>query len=261
MKQKSLLLSIAMLFAATFLFNACDLDSTKVETKPAESALEVLKTFADVILTVDKGLVDDTATAGKKLMGKSYEETITGEYPTQLRTWDFGNTGDYQGIIEILLTDDYKNIMAVANVTFHDFTYKGKPVHGMLTFENLGKNSEEQDEYNLELNNTRVGDNHLAAGWMLQRTQGGDTPDQSDDIFTISQIQERATGVTDEGVEFTLDIQESLMLDLSCDFILTKGIFEMLFGTSSLRADFGDGECDGKVRVSDGKFSADIYIK
>jgi len=261
MKRKSLFMSFVLLFAMTLVFNGCDLDPTNVETKPAESALDVLKTFSDVILTVDNGLVDDTATAGKRLLGDSYTETTTGEYPNKVKTWDFGTTGDYQGVIIIQLTDDYKNPLAVANVTFQDFTYKGKPVDGMLTFENLGKNSEEQEEFNLELNNTRVGDNHLEAGWMLQRTEGGETPDQSDDIFTIFQIQEKATGMTDEGVAFTLDVQEALILDLACEFILTKGVFEMLFDNSMLRADFGNGDCDNKVRVSDGKISADIYIK
>jgi len=261
MKPFILKSAILMLMAGVVLFNSCDLDANKVETKPAESALEVLKTFSDVILTVDNGLNVDTANGNKKLMGKSYTETISGEYPTQIRTWDFGNFGDYQGIIRILLTDDYQNPMAVANVTFEDFSYKGKPIDGMLSFENLGRNNNEQDEYNIELMEARVGDNRLSAGWMLQRTEGGLTPAQDDDKFTISQLQEPAAGFTDEGVAFTLDIQKGLLLDLSCSSVITMGVFEMLFDGKILKADFGDGECDGRVRVTDGKYSADIYIK
>jgi hypothetical protein len=261
--MKPFIRNSAMLFllAGVVLFHSCDLDTNKVETKPAESALEVLKTFSDVILTVDNGLNVDTATGNKKLMGKSYTETISGDYPNQLRIWDFGDFGDYQGLIKILLTDDYKNPMAVANVTFENFSYKGKPIDGMLSFENLGRNNIEQDEYNIELMEARVGDNRLTSGWMLQRTEGGITPAQDDDKFTISQIQEPATGITDEGVAFTLDIQKGLLLDLGCEFIITKGVFEMLFEGTILKAEFGDGECDGRVRVSDGKYSADIYIK
>ncbi len=261
MKKNILVPALLFAFAGTLFFTSCDLDLDDVDTKPAESALEVLKTFSDVILVVDDGLHVDTATGNKRLLGKSYEETISGEYPTQLRTWDFGDFGDLQGIINILLTDDYRNPMAVANVTFENFTYKGRKVDGMLSLENLGANDQEQDEYNVELMSARVGSNVLTAGWMLQRTEGGITPDQEDDRFTITQLQEPASGVTEEGVEFTLDIQKGLFLDLSCEFVITKGLFEMLFEGSVLRADFGQGECDGRVRVSDGKVSADIYIK
>lgn len=252
----------AFAFVTVFNFTACDTDLSKIDTKPAEAALEVLNVFSDIILTVDDGLVPDSASSGKKLMKKIYTETITGDFPTKLLTWDFGTEGDYQGLIYILLTDEYVNPNAVVQVSFENFVYKGKPVDGLLTFENLGKTSLEQDEFTVELNEARVGSNKLSAGWKLQRTSGGETPVQSDDVITLSQIgMEPASGETDQGVTFTLTLIDPLQLDLACEHILVKGIFEMIFGDNSmLKADFGDGECDNKVNVTNGIIKADLYL-
>jgi hypothetical protein len=262
MKKSIFSLTAVFVFMTVINFTSCDTDLTKIDTKPAESALEVLNVFADIILTVDDGLVPDSASSGKKLMKKNYTETITGDFPTKLLTWDFGTAGDYQGLIYILLTDEYVNPNSVVQVSFENFIYKGKPVDGLLTFENLGKTSLEQDEFTVELNEARVGSNKLSAGWKLQRTAGGETPVQSDDLITIAQIdQEPATGVTDEGIEFTLTLIEGLQLDLVCEHILVKGIFEMIFGdNTTLKADFGDGACDNKVNVSNGVLKVDLYL-
>ncbi len=261
MKKLFYFLSSAFAITAILASSSCDTDLTKIDTKPAESALEVLKTFSDIIITVDDGLIPDSTKSGMKMNKKDYTETITGDFPNKEIRWDFGADGDYQGVIIMYLTDEYTNPSAVVQVSFENFLYKNKPVDGVVTFENLGKNNEDMDEYTVELNQTKVGTNELSAAWKLQRTAGGETPDPSDDLITLSQVDQNvASGITDEGVSFTLKLENPLVLDLSCEFIITKGIFEMVFSDSFLKADFGQGECDRLVNVSNGVLKADLYL-
>ena len=262
MKKIKLMLTLAIFSFIAIMNTSCDQDLTNIETKPAESAVQVMKAFSDIILLVDDGLLPDTSEgSGMRIMEKIYEETITGDYPNKLITWDFGDMGDYQGVIFILLSDEYTNPNAVANVTFENFLYKGKPVDGMVTFENLGRNPEDMDEYSFELISAKVGSNELTAGWKLQRTSGGESPDQADDIFTITQLgQMPAEGVTEEGDMFTLEIKEGLVLDLTCEFIIVKGIFELITSSDNFKADFGDGDCNNMVTVTSGSLRADFYF-
>jgi hypothetical protein len=259
--KKNLLLQLAFIAIVVILVTGCEQDLTKIDTKPAESALNVMKGFSDIILIVDDGLTPDSAKSGMKIMGPGYTESIEGDYPTKLITWDFGADGDTQGKIKILLNDDYANAGAVAQITFENFIFKGKPVDGNITYENLGKTPDDLDEYSFELNQAKVGSNELSAVWKLQRTAGALTPEQTDDIFTISQYDQMpASGVTQDGVTFTLNLIEGLVLDLTCEHIITKGIFELLYDTTTMKADFGDGECDNKVIVNNGVVKADIFF-
>ncbi|MFO7722520.1 MAG: hypothetical protein R6V49_04775 [Bacteroidales bacterium] len=259
--RKTFLLPMAMIAFVIILFSGCEQDLSKIDTKPAESVLNVMKGFSDIILIVDDGLAPDSAKNGMKIMGPGYTETIEGDYPNKLITWDFGTEGETQGKIKILLNDDYTNPGAFAQITFEDFIYKNKPVDGNINYENLGKTPDDKDEYSFELNQARVDSNELSALWKLQRTVGGLTPEQSDDVFNISQYDQMiASGVTKDGVEFTLNLIEGLVLDLSCEHIITKGIFELLYETTTMKADFGEGDCDNKVVVNNGVVKADIFF-
>jgi hypothetical protein len=259
--RKTLLLSMAVIAFVLFLLTGCEQDLTKIDTKPAESALNVMKGFSDIILIVDDGLTPDSVSSGKKIMGPGYTESIEGDYPNKLITWDFGMDGETQGKIKILLNDDYVNPGAVAQITFENFIFKNKPVDGNITCENLGKTQDEQDEYSFELNQAKIGTNELSAVWKLQRTAGGLTPEQTDDVFTISQYdQMTASGVTEDGVEFTMNLIEGLVLDLSCEHVITKGIFELVYDGTTMKADFGEGDCDNKVVVNNGVLKADIFF-
>ncbi|GEM_PF-4014089 len=251
------IVTAAILFGIT----ACETSLTQIDKKPAESALAVLSSFSKIIMTVDDGLVPDSSgKGGMKLLGEPYTETITGDYPNKLYTWDFGNDGDFQGILKLTITDEYTNPGALITASFENFLYKGKVVDGVFTFENLGKSLDEKDQYGFSLDNVKVGDNHLTAGWMLERTEGGLTPVQTDDVFTISQLAEPAEGITSEGNAFTLNITKGLLLDLTCEYIITKGTFEVTSQGSTLSADFGEGECDNLVKTSNGVVKADLFF-
>ncbi len=261
--KKLVLLTITVVFAGIITtFISCETNLNQIDKKPAESALAVLSTFSKIIMTVDDGMVPDSSgKGGMKILGQPYTETITGDFPNKVYTWDFGTDGgDYQGILKLTLTDEYLNAGAVITAAFENFVYKGKIVDGVFTFENLGKSQDDKDQYGFSLDNAKVGDNQLTAGWLLQRTDGGQTPVQSDDIFTITQLAEPAEGMTDEGNAFTLNITEGLVLDLTCEYIITKGIFEVITSGTTLSADFGNGECDNMVKTSNGVVKADIFF-
>lgn len=247
----------ALLFAIT----SCETSLTQIDKKPAESALTVLSSFSKIIMTVDDGLVpDSTGKGGMKILGEPYTETIVGDYPNKVYTWDFGTDGDFQGILKLTLTDEYINPGCVITAAFENFVYKGKAVDGVFTFENLGKSQDDKDQYGFSLDNVKVGDNHLTAGWLLVRTDGGLTPVQTDDVFTISQLAEPAEGITAEGNAFTLNITKGLVLDLTCEYFITKGTFEVTSQGATLSADFGEGECDNLVKTSNGIVKADLFF-
>ncbi len=260
--KNSLRILLSFLIISTLFFTvSCDEDLSKIDTKPAESALQVLKIFSDIILLVDDGMIPDSAKSGMRITGESYTETITGDYPNKLYTWDFGPDGDYQGIIRLLLSDEYTNPGASIQVSFENFIYKGKPVQGTASVKYIGKNSHDDDEYDLGLDQVKVGDHKLSATWKLKRTENGMTPDQTDDLFTLTQPEQTpAQGMTSEGVEFTLNIIQDLVFDLSCEYIITQGIFEIKTTTTTLTADFGTGECDNLVKTSNGVIKADLFL-
>lgn len=261
MKRAFLFTVMIAVTLSVVMLQSCDTDLTKVDKKPAESALAVMSAFSNIILLVDDGMVpDSSAKGGMRIAGEEYTETITGDYPNKLYTWDFGTDGKYQGIVKLLMSDEYTNAGAIIQATFENFIYNGKAVAGVFNFENLGKNGNEQDEYNFNLDQAQVGDNILTAGWKLQRTGGGDTPPQSDDVFTVSQIDAEATGTTDDGRSYTLNITEGLVLDLTCEYIITQGIFDIVFDGNTLTANFGNGECDNLVKTSNGILSADVFF-
>jgi hypothetical protein len=243
------------------LMTSCESELSKIDKKPAESALAVMTSFSKIIMVVDDGMVpDSTGKGGMKIMGEPYTETITGDFPNKQYSWDFGGDGDFQGIINLVLTDEYLNPGAVISGSFENFIYKGKPVDGTFTFENLGKSVDEQDEYNFNLDNVKISDHQLTANWKLQRTQGGLTPVQTDDIFTLTQVAAAADGVTDLGDAYTLDITEGLVFDLTCEYIITKGIFNIITTKATLTADFGTGECDNLVKTSNGIVKVDMFF-
>jgi hypothetical protein len=253
--------SFALVAMLIMINTSCETDLTKIDKKPAESALAVMTTFSNIIMVIDDGMVpDSTGKGGMKIMGEPYTETITGDFPNKTYTWDFGGDGDYQGILELVMTDEYMNPGATITGSFQNFIYKGKPVSGNFTFENLGKNPDQMDEYDFKLDHVKVGDNELTANWNLQRSEGGTTPLQTDDVFMISQVDAAAEGVTDEGESFTLDITEGLVLDLTCEYIITKGIFKVVTSKATLTADFGTGECDNLVKTSNGVVKVDMFF-
>lgn len=261
--MKRLFLSFTAILAISgILFMAsCDEEVTKIDTKPAESALSVMVPFYDIVLLVDNGLKDDSSKAGMRIMGRDYTQTIIGDYPEKTIIWDFGTEGDYQGIIKLVLTNDYDMPSAIVDISFEDLIFDGKHVYGEIIMENLGQNDQEMVEYTMILRKAKIGNNILDATWKFQHTfDGSDTEDY--DVFTISQLGEQpAYGKSEDGDEFTLTITKGLVLDLSCEHYITSGIFELLSSNGDLLvADFGDGECDNRVNVSNGFIRADIFF-
>ncbi|MDT8309355.1 MAG: hypothetical protein RQ866_07470 [Bacteroidales bacterium] len=259
MKNLFMFLLAGVFFTTSLFLVSCDEIISDINTTPAESAVETMNQFADIFLVVDDGIILDSTKSGMKITGADYEEAITGDFPNKLYRWDFGTEGDYQGVIYILLTDQLTNPGALATITFEDFYHNGQLIDGIQTIENLGVNSNDKQEFRCQLENGIKGDMQLQFDWVIIRNDDGGTQPQDDDIFSISE-KNSASGVDKDGVAFELTIKKDVTLDISCEYIVTSGLLEILSAGDLLTADFGEGECDNIVKVGNKVMEVDIFI-
>lgn len=80
-----------------------------------------------------------------------------------------------------------------------------------------------------------------------QLVEGSDTTDPSDDVYEVSGS---SSGVTPDGVNYSMTIAEPLVFSLDCQWI-TKGV--VIFEMDQLpitTIDYGDGTCDQEVVVT-----------
>lgn len=242
---------------------SCELDVNNIDKEPAESAVGMIDNYAKIFLMVDDGLIEDSATTGAKLAEQEYTETVIGDYPNKILRWDFGTgMGDYQGILNIHLTDDYKNENAKATITFEEFVFKGDSIKGELTLHNRGTNLKGRDQLDFRLKDGQIGMEMLDFDWQLVRVNGSETPESSDDMFEISEAGTGpAMGVDAEGTAYDLSIVSALLIDLSCEHYVTSGIIDIILANGNmLGLDFGDGKCDNAVSVSNGVMKVEIFL-
>lgn len=186
----------------------------------------------------------------KPIIG-GYPKTITIDYGT-------GCTGTRgitrSGVISFSISDSLRTPGAKINANFLGFSVNGFSVNGTMSFENTSKTSVPAfyQETNLVMTTAQGVTITKIKTANRQWIAGSSTPeDVSDDIF---QITASANISSSSAGSYNYQVIEPIVIAASCD-MFREGVVEITTPKASepITVDFGDGQCDLKVLVSEGK--------
>jgi len=268
MKTRKIYVAVIMVVAGMATVVSCQKDETSAELSK-ETTETVNETAAtemaeEEIFTSVEDAVSYTEREGSGLKSASIAtqcatisvKPLIGGYPKTI-TIDFGSncTGSHgisrSGSISFTISDSLRTPGAVLNVSFSNFAVNGFSVSGTMSFENTGTGTVHAFSQETDLTMTK------SDGTVVTKTKtadrewiaGSETDDISDDIFQITgnaDVRSSARG------SYSYTITEPLVITASCDMI-SEGVIEYTTSESTepLTIDFGDGECDLKVRISE----------
>ena len=258
MKTIVKLLPLALLI--NFMFTSCEVDKDDNLTDE-QVAQQMIISSEDHATAEDlfQHVEDEVDEAIEKSGGGNGCPTVTADpdwqtYPRTV-TIDFGDgcEGPYgrsrKGKIAVEITDNILNANASRTASFDDFYIDEIKIEGARTWTNLGYD----DEGNISLSRTVVDGkiiypNGESAEWesdgVITQTEGGNTPfNFLDNIFEITGT---ASGVNREGQAFTANIDEALIKDKICPWIVS-GVLSLTVDNVNVSLDYGEGTCDRKA--------------
>jgi len=227
------------------------------ETAATEMAEEEIFTSINHAIELserDNGLksatiLNDCATISIKPLIGGYPKTITIDFGTGCS----GTRGIRRsGAISFSISDSLRTPGAQLEVTFNDFSVNGFSVSGAMSFENTSAGMvqafyQETDlvmktKEGIVITKTKTANRQ----WI----EGSDTEDDiSDDVF---QVTSTADVNTSSGASYSYTVKEPLVISASCDMI-KEGVIELTTSEKEepVTIDFGDGECDLKILLSE----------
>ncbi len=182
---------------------------------------------------------------------------LIGGYPKTI-TIDFGSgcTGTYglnrSGIISFTISDSLRTAGAKLSVSFNSFAVNGFSVNGTMSFKNTSTSAvpafyQETDLVMKTSKGTTITKTKTAD---RQWISGSNTPDNiTDDVFQITSNADVSS--SSEG-SYSYTVKEPLVIAASCD-MFKEGVIEITTSakTDPVTIDFGDGECDLKVFLTE----------
>ncbi len=172
------------------------------------------------------------------------------------------------GVLEIIASNRYRVPTASYTVATNNFFVDGNQVEGTKTVTNMGYNSSNNLVFDVEVSAiiTRTsGDSIVYTSSRQREWINGESTHvfnngvgaYLDDEYAITGS---ASGVSSVGTAFTSNIDQPLIVKLSCPFI-TQGILEFTPQGGLVRTlDYGTGNCDNQVDFSVGNFSITLTL-
>ncbi len=149
---------------------------------------------------------------------------------TRSMTLDFGagckgrHDRNRQGKIQVTFSGRYKEEGSTATVNFSNYRSDGHQVEGSKTITNLGRNDAGNLVYQVITDATITTANGAIIEWLstLERewTEGEETPDRDDDVYTILNGVAHWTNSNFPGETFGSEITEPVVIELVCKFKL-----------------------------------------
>jgi hypothetical protein len=167
---------------------------------------------------------------------------------------DFGtaNVLDYgelrRGKIIVTYTGKYRDYLSEITTTFDNYHVNNNLVQGERIVENEGRDSAENICFKIEVNNASINTTNGTINWNSNRKRvwvnGSETYTINDDKYKITGS---ASGNGANGNSFTMDITDTLNVDLGClpSCIITSGTAKVSPNSYSDRIiNYGDSICD-----------------
>jgi len=284
MNKLRLLITLTII-SLTVTFSACKKSKLNRETTTSEDNSIGEAAFEDVYNVViesaaDSDIEGDGKTAASYYIGTCAIATIDPAWPDntfpKTITIDFGDGcigrdgRTRKGIIEVFMTDRYRNPGSLLVTTPVGYEVDGYQVFGKKTVNNGGRNFNGHLFYDIN-----VTDGHIITpdgdeiSWESSRTrqwiEGEETNFLSngisgvtDDVYLITGL---STGVNRAGRDFTAEITSALRIQVGCRWV-TAGTFEIRPDDLRTRkVDYGDGTCDNEANVEIGNRDYDIRLR
>jgi hypothetical protein len=239
--------------------------------------------FADIKRVVEEAAYDE-GQSGKKAsysFGACATVTITPAW-IDSTTWpkvmtiDFGTnncTGIYginrRGIIEVTLTDRYRNSGSILTVQPQNYFVNDIKVEGTKTLTNNGLNTNNNLEFEVQVVNGKITyTDGTETTWASTRTNEwieGDTttlfthgfPGICDDVYLVNGS---ASGVNRNGIAYTVNITSPLRKEVCCRWLVSGSLDVTPSGLATRTVDFGAGACDALATITINGSTFNVYM-
>jgi len=250
------------LFAFTLImFTSCQKEDEEEANQISAQALEDNAEFESTFNGIESVSVD---VADKESDNANYEykscasisvvpNWLSGQWPKTI-TVDFGDTnclgrdGNYRrGKIRVEITGRYRDSGTVITTSLENFYHNNNRVQGSKTKTNLGRNSNNNLNYDVKVENAHIDHvNGYSFGWNSNRNVEWIAGENTifnffDDQYLVSGS---ANGFTGEGKNYSLNITKNLEVQLNCKWIKSGTIAIKPENFNERTVDYGNGNCD-----------------
>ena len=260
---------------ASLIFASCGRMGTNKDSTTTQDVVMVEVGFNEIQkITEDALKENEPGNVFEVLYGSGVVVSVDPPFPDmtfpKVLTIDFGDgvadlLGNIRtGSIEIHATGLYRDEGAVLTTTPNNYTLNGYLIEGVKTVTNNGINAEGNTNFDISIVDGKVTDpDGEFATWNSERNRewivGESTTFLSDGIPGILDdaysLTGSASGVNRNGLSFTMDIIDPLIVSLDCKWI-KQGVLEINpDGVDTRSLDYGDGECDNQATISVGDWS------
>lgn len=260
---------------ASLIFASCGRMGTNKDSTTTQDVAMVEVGFNEIQkITEDVLKENEPGNVFEVLYGSGVVVSVDPPFPDmtfpKVLTIDFGDgvadlLGNIRtGSIKIHATGLYRDEGAVLTTTPNNYTLNGYLIEGVKTVNNNGINAEGNTNFDISIVDGKVTDpDGEFATWNSERNRewivGESTTFLSDGIPGILDdaysLTGSASGVNRNGLNFTMDIIDPLIVSLDCKWI-KQGVLEINpDGVDTRSLDYGDGECDNQATISVGDWS------
>jgi len=239
-----------------------------ISTQAAQDHLTAENVFNDVGSIVEIGLKEN----GQSKTCPNY--TLMNGDTSNIDTLiiNFGTTNCLnngklrKGKIIVTYTGKYRDSLSIITTTFDNYHVNNNLVQGERIVENEGRDSVGNIWFKIEVNNASINTTNGTINWNANRKRvwvnGSDTYTINDDKYKITGS---ASGNGANGNSFTMDITETLNVDLSCliynTCIITSGTAKISpNGYADRIINYGDSICDCNFDVTINEITYPIVV-
>ncbi len=261
MKYKVITLTTACFLAITALiFNSCNKQTEKDIDTSAGDDTALLERDNDDVYSITDQAADGSLIQYKQIRGAC--DTIIRDTLSTPRTVtvDFGPTnclcsdGKYRrGKIIRSYTGKYKQVGSVHTITTDGYAVNDNQIFATKTVTNNGLNANNNLNFTVTANDSVVKANNAGiVTWMSTRNRewfsGDSTKQWNDDKYSITG---NGSGVKKNGIAWTMNITQPLIVDHSCIYRIISGELQIQPQGKALRTvNYGAGTCDNDATVT-----------
>lgn len=246
---------IILLFGAiTIIFSSCE--KKEYSTQASNDHLLAEQIIYDAVSIIEEGFIS----SGINKSCASYQLTNSDSSNTDTLIINFGkinclyNLELRRGKITSLFTGKFRDALAEIKIEFDDYYINDKLVNADVTITNQGLNNNGNLWYVIEVKNARISTNNGVINWNAKHNRelvaGGDTYNLiSDDKYNITGI---SNGNATNGDDFSVEITESLNMDLEClPYCVIKNgqAINSVQGYNDRLINYGDTICDCNFEI------------
>jgi hypothetical protein len=260
--------ALSFLALGSFVFTACQRERDTDTTEPTETAM-LERTNDEILNIVDQA---NTGSLGQfKTRGNCATITRDSISIPHTITVNFGTTNclcmdgkNRRGIINVSYTGKYKDPGSVRTITSNNLFVNDNQIIIHKTVTNNGLNAANHTSFSVNASDTII--KALNAGtisWTTSRTReyiaGEGTAQWIDDKYSVTGT---ANGVRSNGLTWSMNITQPLIIDCSCVYRIVSGVLQMQPQGKALRTlDYGTGACDNDATVTINSQSYNIKFK